>query len=76
MDVQIKIAKGTACEFEQYSSLYYYLIFITALILLSELSDCSNINTFLCLFDCVIVKKNVFYTPTRPSERCVPVFGF
>ena len=51
--MQIKIGKGTACEFEQYSLYYYYLIFISALILLSELSDCGNVNKFLCLFDCL-----------------------
>jgi hypothetical protein len=41
------------CEFDQNCSLYY-LNFLSAIILLSELSDGSNINKFLCLFDCVI----------------------
>jgi len=49
--VQIKIGKETVCEFERYPSLCY-LNFIFAIILFSELSDCSNVNKL--IFDCLI----------------------
>jgi hypothetical protein len=72
-----KFGKWTECVI--LNSILHTIIsfFVSAIILLCELSHCSNINKRQVFLIVWLVKNMSFTSPCpQPPKSCVPVFGF